>query len=134
MTDKEATLRHWEPYIYLMLIVVSAATTAILFYFVVHQQHQLFGQQRQIATVALETSAERRNSILRTCRDQNSRHGDAVKALDQLLKKSGVSGTRREQSRDSIVLLIDALAPRQNCQKLISSTAPKRRINTARKN
>lgn len=74
---------------------------------------------------------QRRDSILRTCEDQNKRHGDTLKVLDKVIAKvlkSDPSETTKKQlaaSRANNVLLINALAPKQDCATLVEEAVPK---------
>lgn len=68
---------------------------------------------------------ERAQTILRACRQQNDRHAATVSELDSLLAKAKqhASPARLKQIREnraSTVLLIDALAPYQNCQRVLA--------------
>jgi hypothetical protein len=68
--------------------------------------------------------ASRADSIRRACVEQNERHDRTLRTLDALLtaRAEGVSRARLErlkESRASTVLLIEALAPRDDCEKRV---------------
>jgi hypothetical protein len=65
---------------------------------------------------------ERSDAILRSCVDQNKHHDDAIIALRNLLIKSGVAKNKRQAAAEPATTLIDALSPRQNCDKLVSTS------------
>lgn len=106
--------------IFLVINVIAAVSMGILFYFIIHQQHQI---TRQAQTIQDERVA----NILRGCRSQNLRHDKTIKRLDALLKSSGVSKAKQKQSRQNTVFLIDALQPKQDCQKLVRLQVPSER-------
>lgn len=65
---------------------------------------------------------ERTDAIIRECHDQNQRHDHTVAELDVLLaraEKHAPPAQRKQMaaSRQFTILLIDQLAPRQNCAK-----------------
>ncbi len=74
--------------------------------------------------LAQAIQAERRQTILRDCQETNARHDATIRQLDQLIAtsvrhaKTG-GGSRIKQSRAPTTLLINALAPTQNCGQLI---------------
>jgi hypothetical protein len=74
---------------------------------------------------------QRRDSILRGCQDQNARHEKTLSVLDQViakvLKTKPPDGVKKQLavSRANNVLLIDALAPKQDCAKLVVEAVPK---------
>lgn len=122
----EQKLEQAGPLVYLILVTVAALVGAVLLYFVIHQQHQIRRESSDI-------QAERVASVTRSCLDQNTRHGAAVTALYALLKKSGVPKAKRDASAAPILSLIDALAPKQNCDQVVaaalSSQAPSPRAH-----
>lgn len=91
---------------FLALNIVAAIAMGVLFYFV-HEQGQTI-------------QAERRASVLRNCHDQNQRHWNTIATLDELIAQAPPA--RRAQaaaSRRYTVLLIQALAPLQDCDALV---------------
>lgn len=76
----------------------------ILFYFVHNQNAKI--------------QAERRASVIRSCVSQNMRHDNTIKTLDKEI--SQLPPDRQAQaaaSRKFTILIIDALAPKKNCEK-----------------
>jgi hypothetical protein len=72
-----------------------------------------------------DIQASRIDVALTTCRDQNERSKNTTKQLDAILTKRIKTATpteaaRLKMSRAFTILLIDALAPRQNCKKVIA--------------
>ena len=80
------------------------------------------GRTDDVAQLAQQIQDERAANTLRACRDVNQRHDDTIRALDELLKRAGRSASREqvERSRASTVLLIDALAPKRDCKRLVA--------------
>lgn len=124
---------------YVIINTMAAIIFAILFGLWIHQNRQLHHQAsiaKVLAVKAKELSAntrtltkqneklivkiqnERRDLLYRGCRDQNARHDDSLTALKKLLRKSGVSQTRRIAAYQQTKILIDALVPKYNCVKL----------------
>jgi hypothetical protein len=102
----------------------------------------LWGQQREAAARIDDINNSRATITYTTCKDQNDRHDTTVAQLDKLLvlrkselrkqiqaaetKGSTEVATqlrgqidRLDDSRNSTVSLIDALAPHQNCEQLV---------------
>lgn len=74
-----------------------------------------------------EIQAERVDSILRSCRDENQRHDATIRRLDDLIHRlPPAKRTRAVQSRAGTVLLINALAPRRDCSLLARAEVPSR--------
>lgn len=117
ITKIEEKIERLAPWLYLLLIMLAVLASVIVGGFVLHQQHQI-----KAASDAIQQ--ERVDSILRSCADQNKRHGAAVTALDNLLKQSGVPKKKRKASAKPILGLIDALAPMRNCAKVVELSVP----------
>lgn len=63
----------------------------------------------------------RAENVRSACLEQNARNRASLSALDTVLAKAGVGAGRERkeqlrQSRESTALLINALAPRRNCE------------------
>jgi hypothetical protein len=56
-----------------------------------------------------------------SCQGQNARHDRTIKRLDDVIKetKNPEDRARSIRNRDATVSLIEALQPRQDCEKLI---------------
>lgn len=65
-----------------------------------------------------EIQAERRNAYLVSCQDQNARHDATVNSLGVLISqiRDPVRRRRAEASKVGTILLINALAPHQDCK------------------
>lgn len=65
-----------------------------------------------------ELAQTRRQAIIVSCEDSNRRHDNAIRQLDRLIGQipPGPRRERARQSRASTVLLIDALAPKFDCE------------------
>lgn len=77
-----------------------------------------------LADRADDIQKSRADSVRSSCREQNARHDATIATLDRLLEQAsqGASPRRAEQierSRASTVLLIDALAPKRNCERRV---------------
>lgn len=67
-----------------------------------------------------EINAQRADSIRTSCNDQNHRHDNTIHELHALVDQ--LPPARRAQAKRNIsstILLIDALAPKQNCDALV---------------
>lgn len=102
--------------IFVIINVIAAISMAILFYFIVHQQYQI-GHQTQII------QHERVEAIFRQCRDQNERHSNATATLNKLLP-ARLATPRILRSRRFTTLMINALAPYQDCNKVTQQAVP----------
>lgn len=76
-----------------------------------------------------EIQASRKNSILISCEEQNIRNENSISTLDDLFAKSkfiSKAGTVQiEQTKTFTILLINALAPKQDCaQRVKKFTKP----------
>lgn len=72
------------------------------------------------AALAREVADQRRESIRGSCEDSNTRHDRTIATLDRLLRR--VPPAERQQARArraSTILLIDALAPKRDCEKVV---------------
>lgn len=91
--------------IFLALNTVAAIAMAILLV-----QHRHLSHQQRI---------DRRTTIIRSCNDQNARHVETIRTLDNLIAKLPPSQrAQANRSKQFTVLLINALAPVQDCEKL----------------
>lgn len=71
----------------------------------------------------VKMSEARSASILRDCQEQNTRHANTIRALDGIYARafkqiSPAKWAQLRASETSTVLIIDALAPYQNCQQI----------------
>lgn len=91
----------------LLLAGLSILLSALLFSRVASQQDAV--EQQRV------------NITYQACAEQNTRHDRTVKQLDALVARIPDSTRRRraERSVSGTVTLIDALAPRQDCLKLV---------------
>lgn len=76
-----------------------------------------------------EIQASRKNSILISCEEQNTRNENSISTLDDLLTKgnflSHAETMQIEQTKTFTILLINALAPKQDCvQRVKKFTKP----------
>jgi uncharacterized protein HemX len=69
---------------------------------------------------------QRIQNITRACVDQNARHTATVAQLDAELRLAEARYPKRaaeiQANRQSTILLIDTLAPYQNCQHVLATT------------
>ena len=70
-----------------------------------------------------QINRERLQNVTRNCEDVNARHDRAVRTVEQILgprlEKAGpVERRRLEASRETTVLLIEALTPKRDCVAL----------------
>lgn len=67
---------------------------------------------------------QRADAVRASCQSSNSRNADTKAELDDLIAKLP-PGPRRERAKANkagTVLLIDALSPKRNCEKLVKET------------
>jgi len=74
--------------------------------------------------LAIQIQTQRADAIRSNCRDQNARHDDTIHALDTVLAKYLKTATPQQAAqlrgvRSQNVLLINALAPKRNCETLV---------------
>lgn len=112
------------PWVYAIIIVLAVVSTVIIASVAIHQNHKIRNQSISIRHQAALIQKERIETIARSCKDQNRRHDKAVIALFQLLKKSGVKQEKRQAAARPVLTLINALAPHQDCQKIIEKAVP----------
>lgn len=67
---------------------------------------------------------ERERNVRVNCEQTNARHDATIHQLDALIRQRAETATPREreridQSRASTVLLIDALTPKRDCDRLV---------------
>lgn len=83
----------------------------------------LLSKQGQTAS---EIQAQRRESIFRSCYEQNLRHDNTITQLqiisDVNVKRHPERATEIKESVRPTITLIDALAPKQNCVKLVKES------------
>lgn len=122
--------------VYVIINTLAAIAFAVLFTWVYSQNTTLHKQDRETKALALsnrnltkqninllkKVQNNRRDLIWKGCREQNARHNGSLAALKSLLKKSGVSQTRRSQAYQQTKILIDALVPIRNCAKLANNS------------
>lgn len=74
---------------------------------------------------AHQIQVERKRTVNDLCVDQNLRHRDTIAELDKLLaavvKRDPSMARRMAESRKATVLLINALAPHQNCKQVVAN-------------
>lgn len=115
--------------ILLAVAVVLSTGNAIVAPISIRANAQRAKEARQLA---VRIQQERTTSLREGCQQQNSRHNVAVSRLDEIYARAGrnVGEQRRrqlEQSRKSFTLVVEGLAPHQNCEALVNS-----RVATAR--
>lgn len=88
---------------------------------IAHEAQQLARTSKQLAQAI---ASERRDAISRSCQQQNARHHGTVKELHKEISQVAARArpAQRRQIRASqkfTVLLIDQLAPLQDCRRLV---------------
>lgn len=80
---------------------------------------------------ANEIQKQRKATILRACNEQNDQHDDTYNQLvalakaDEAQRKTEAGKREVRRRRDVTLALIDALAPHQNCKKLVTDAVTK---------
>lgn len=130
----EARLHRFFKRALIAIAVIGIACAVSLFGFgiVLDEQQQTSDQLEQLVKqnkqFALDIQQQRREAILESCTAQNARHDGSVKALvdgSNLDQKNAPNAAARKEirrRRDVTIALLDALAPVQNCQKLIKES------------
>lgn len=71
-----------------------------------------------------EIQSSRRNSILISCEEQNTRNENTVNTLEDLIGKAkfntAIEMDQLDQTKTFTILLINALAPKQNCKARVA--------------
>lgn len=75
-------------------------------------------------TVSLSVQAAREYSIRLSCQEQNERHDNVIRQLDSIYADALKKATPKERAqinegRAPTLLLIDALAPKRDCEKRV---------------
>jgi negative regulator of sigma E activity len=121
-----------ERRIWRVTVMASAvlAALSILFSVLLYEQGQDRAHTNRVLALkaqrlAGEIQAQRINAIRTSCEAQNQRNVKTIKTLDGLIAKLPSKQRPRAQAgRDNTVLLINALAPKQNCAKVVQEAAP----------
>lgn len=76
-------------------------------------------QDNRDQTDAIQRSRE--ETIRRACEQQNDRHDKTILQLDAIIADmpSGPARQEAEQNRDGTILLLDALVPKQDCDRVV---------------
>lgn len=95
--------------------------------------HQADEIQQQTTIIQRQTNIiqqQRRDSVRKTCQEQNERHKNTVKVFNGIFAKALKKATdpvQRAQllsSRNANLLVINALAPHQNCDEVVRKAVP----------
>lgn len=82
---------------------------------------------QQTAQLARTIQLQRLDGIRRGCEDQNRRHDGTIRALDDVIARVVRDAPERKtelaRARAQNVLLINALAPKQDCDRLVRISA-----------
>lgn len=104
-TSIKKTLRHLT----YAVVVLCIVTTVVDIY---------FWQDGRSKTADIQS--ERKDSILRSCIDQNTRHDLTIRFLDEQIGKLPTKQKIEAQvQRKVTILFINALAPHRNCDLLV---------------
>lgn len=101
--------------VFVAIAAIAIIAFCVLLFLIIQQQKEITGQTNAI-------QAERARSIRMSCEDQNRRHDSTIKTIDKLISK--LPPDRRaaaKSSRASTILIINALAPKQNCNYLVKN-------------
>lgn len=126
------TILRISPIVYLITCIVAAFAVGALFWLgwdqhrqLKNQQHVVNAQAKILASQGGLIQRERADAIMRDCREGNKRHDNTIHALDAIMRQNIREGRTTAQqaarSRQLTILLIDALAPRQDCKALVKA-------------
>lgn len=115
MSDKEydgwLATRKWRWYA--LTVWIAAFTIVVIIALIQVRDH------------ANEIQQSRRDSILHQCLDQNQRHKNTIEFLTHLAQQEKKDNPERTEHINTALsqykLLIQALAPYQNCQQLVKN-------------
>lgn len=114
------SVRRWGPS---AIVVLLCASFPLSVYAAIQARDQANAKAQDAKQLALAINQERRYSIVRFCEQQNMRHRGTVRELRHLLEAAERVHPRQRArihaSQASTLLLIDQLAPLQNCQRLV---------------
>ena len=106
-------MREWLFKLLVTINCCAAASVGILFYAFRVTANRVTNQ-----TILIQQ--QRAEGILRNCMDQNQRHRSTIATLDSVIAQLPKSQRAQAiKNRNFTVLLIDALAPLQDCQRLV---------------
>lgn len=115
----EDRIRRLTPIVYLGVIVIAVVAGVVLFVAWDKQQTRIAAAARTANAAVAKVQQERVDSVRRNCDSQNDRHKAAVIALHDLLKKAGVKPPKQKAAAAPVLSLINALAPKQNCDAAV---------------
>lgn len=97
-----------------ILFVIQLGLGALSLYLVT-QNVKRGDETRNLVTQIQQSRAA---SVRLTCQEQNARHDRTIATLDQVIGKlpPGTERDRAARNRQSTILLIDALAPKRDCE------------------
>lgn len=111
-SDVAASIKKTLRHLVLVVIALCVVTTIVDLYFWQDSNHK-----------TSEIQQERKNSILRSCQDQNIRHDLTIKFFDdQIAKLPKKEREAAKAQRATTILFISALAPKRDCDKLVAQS------------
>lgn len=107
--------------VFLALNIAAAISMAVLVILFLHLTHKVSNQSTEIQHQRIE-------SITRSCRDQNARHDRTILALRVIVHRLEIQQPAKKAQLENALkqneLLINALAPRQNCLVVVARAVP----------
>ena len=103
-----------------IICVIAAVSVGVGAVIITHQHNQIKAEQTQIKMTQLAIQQQRYEYVYRTCREQNHRNSKTIGTLKDIIRK--IVKKHPEQAVQLAVaekqneLLINALAPRQDCK------------------
>jgi hypothetical protein len=97
--------------VFMIINVVAAVAVLVGTLLFVHDRAEIRAENRDI-------QAQRYDAAYRSCRAQNARHDQTIRAINGLINKE--PSTERSRARAQIgstLLVIDAIVPKRNCRK-----------------
>lgn len=83
---------------------------------------------KEVAALQIRDQVQRHQAAYQNCKDQNTRHANTVKALGAIQMRDISEGlttkARAAFGTEQTTLLINALAPKQNCKAYANRVAP----------
>ena len=105
------------------VVLALVASSATLAYAIV------VNQRATVAATAFaeQIQVERQRSIRASCVETNRRHDETIQTLNQIfddIPRGSERRRRAEAGHASTVLLIQAMLPKRNCEKIVREAAP----------
>lgn len=106
-----------------ILFMIQLGLGALSVFLVTQNAHR----SNQVRTLVAQQQVSREQAVRSTCLEQNRRHDSTISTIDQVITQlpPGLQRDRALRNRAGTVLIIDALAPKRDCEKRVRELAPR---------